>query len=77
LAQHECRKASTVISKELLLPPSICPSCTNCCQDKPRLAAIPLKYRSISSRENDSLPAGTGVCVVNTVLERTRTVASA
>ena len=39
-------------------------------------AAAPLKCRSTSSRLNRSIPAGTGVCVVNTVPARHSSIAS-
>ena len=45
-------------------------SSPNCGQKLP-------KYLSMSQSGNSSLPAGTGVCVVNRLVERTRSMACA
>ena len=52
-------------------PPASAPSESNRSSESPVGTPPSPKYRCMRSREKRSMPAGTGVCVVNTVRART------
>ena len=77
LARRETLSASTVMQKSSLwLSGSTRPRAIRKCRSMPIAFAQGPKCSSIRSAEKRSWPAGTGVCVVNTVRQATRRMAS-
>ncbi len=75
-AYCDVRSANGVSPKPLSLASTL-PSATKSSHVRPQRSTRPSRLRRTSSGSNTSFPAGTGVCVVNTVDARSRSSASA